>query len=234
VNKNNWQQVWRNRSTDNLTVPTLEDLIQLDGFDEGAGRVRVEDWRKYAELIIDKLQMKRNDCILEVGCGSGALLYALNEHLELNVSGIDYSENLIKVAKRVLPKGEMQVVEAKNLDETKRYDFVISNGVFHYFDLPYAKQVLLKMVGALNRTGGGIYILDIPDLSTRDDSEEIRKKGLRLGEYENKYKDLMHNYYPKEFFTEFASEFGLKCRIFPSFIPNYNQAKYRFCVELKH
>lgn len=159
VNNMNWHQVWSKRSLDNLSSLSLEDLIVLDGFDEGAGRVQVEDWRKYAELIIDKLEMKKNDSILEVGCVSGALLYALNEHLELNVAGIDYSENLIKVAKKALPKGNMQVLEAIDLDDTQKYDYLISNAVFHYFALPYAKEVLLKMVSTLKRPGGAYSFL---------------------------------------------------------------------------
>lgn len=93
MNNINWYQVWSKRNLDNSSNPSLEDLISLDGFDEGAGRVQLEDWRKYAELIIDKLKMKKEDSILEVGCGSGALLYALNERLKLNLAGIDYSEN---------------------------------------------------------------------------------------------------------------------------------------------
>lgn len=158
MNNINWHQVWSKRSFDNLLSLSLEDLIALDGFDEGAGRVQVEDWRKYASLIIDKIKMKKNDSILEVGCGSGALLYALNEQLELNLAGIDYSENLIKIAKKVLPDSDLEVLEANKLDATRRYDFLISNSVFQYFTLLYAKEVLVKMIGALNRTQGGGHI----------------------------------------------------------------------------
>lgn len=51
----------------------------------------------------------------------------------------------------------MRVLEAIDLDDTKKFNFLISNGVFHYFELNYARKVMLKMISALNPKKGGAY-----------------------------------------------------------------------------
>lgn len=81
--------------------------------------------------------------------GGGAFLYALSEQNKIKVGGNDYSAGLIDVAKRTFPGVDLQCVEAAEIDTQKKYDYVISNSVFQYFDLGYAKNVLLKMLGGL-------------------------------------------------------------------------------------
>jgi len=39
----------------------LDALIKLDGFDMGAGRIEVSDWRTYAARIAEKLGIRDED-----------------------------------------------------------------------------------------------------------------------------------------------------------------------------
>ena len=232
MSNNNWQQIWARRSYSKYSELRLKDLIDLNGFDKGAGKVEISDWRNYAKIVIEKLNIKEKNSILEIGCGSGALLYAIREHIDVTLGGIDYSENLIRVAKYMLPEAKFQVSEANNISISDKYDFIISNAVFHYFDLDYASDVMLNMVKILNQ-GGAIFILDVPNLTTKTELELIRKQELSHSEYDVMYKNLEHTYYDQKYFTKFATDFGLNCEFMPSFIPNYKQSDYRFSVLLK-
>ncbi len=148
-----WRQLWNKRGLSEKSEYALEDLIAFDGFDSGAGKVDAKDWRAYAGLIVEKLGIKEGNSIFEVGCGAGALLYAIKEYLDISISGIDYSESLINVAKVALPEGDFKVAEALEINLNKKYDFIISNSVFHYFDLKYAEEVMLKMLKIVNPGG---------------------------------------------------------------------------------
>ena len=74
----NWKEIW-NRRTSNGEGVDLDALIKLDGFDTGAGRIDVADWRTYVEHIAEKLGIRNGETVFEVGCGAGAFLYALRE-----------------------------------------------------------------------------------------------------------------------------------------------------------
>ena len=67
--KNKWQEIWNRRHADELSILALHDLIALDGFDGGAGKIEVEDWREYVRRVAKKLDLKNGNSVYEVGCG---------------------------------------------------------------------------------------------------------------------------------------------------------------------
>jgi trans-aconitate methyltransferase len=223
---NKWQAIWENRKGGDIL--NLENLIALDGFDSGAGKIASSDWREYAQRIIKLLEIKDGNSIYEVGCGCGAFLYALNEHTKIKVGGNDYSRELIHTASRVFPESDFQCMEASNINSEIKYDFVISNSVFHYFNLNYARDVILKM---LEKATQSICILEIPDLKTKNQAESLRRNFLSEAEYEKKYEGLHHTYYSREWFSSLAKELNVNCQIFNGCIPNYAQNEFRFgCI----
>ena len=228
---NKWYEIWAQRQVNDSESLTLENLIALDGFDSGAGKIEVNDWREYTRLAAEKLNIKESNSVYEVGCGSGAFLYALSEHISLNVGGNDYSDSLIKAAKQIFPKGDFECLEARSINTSNTYDFVISNSVFHYFDLTYGKDVLKKMI---EKAKHAVCILEVPDINTKEKSERIRREMLSAKEYESKYSGLQHTYYDRDWFISIAVENGLTCEIFDGFVPNYAQNKFRFgCIMRK-
>ena len=52
--------------------------------------------------------------VLELGCGSGAFLFPLNELVKASYFGLDYSPSLINIAKIALPKAHLVATEAKS------------------------------------------------------------------------------------------------------------------------
>jgi ubiquinone/menaquinone biosynthesis C-methylase UbiE len=224
---NQWQGVWEKRHRQQHQALDLSALIALDGFDSGAGRIETADWQTYAHLIADKLGLQDGDSVYEVGCGAGAFLYALQATRQLTVGGLDYSAGLIEAAQTAMPEGDFSVAQAAALDKTTPYDVVIANSVFHYFDLPYAQQVLEAM---LAKARVAVAVLDVPNASTQEACEALRRAAMTQAEYEEKYAGYAHTYYHKDWFMAFASQ---QADVFTSCIPNYAQRDFRFSVILK-
>lgn len=226
---NKWKEIWNKRNVSAET--TLEELLKEDGFDSGAGKMGVEAWREYGKFIHEKLKLNGDDTIFEIGCGSGAFLYLFYE-LGYKVGGIDYSEVLVNKAKVIMPKMEINVAEAIDLDSSKKNDIVVSNGVFHYFpNLEYAEKVIEKMI---NKAFKKVSILEVPNINLQEESEKARRGMLPKGEYEEKYKDLPHLYYDQNWFYEIGRKYNCKVNTFPQNIKGYGNNKFRFnCIMEK-
>jgi trans-aconitate methyltransferase len=226
-----WYEIWNRRNADTSNAIRLQDLITLDGFDSGAGKIELDDWREYAGRVTDIIGLKDGDSVYEVGCGSGAFLYALCEHASLKVGGNDYGIGLIKTAQRVFPNSDFQCIEATKINPETPYDCVISNSVFQYFSLDYAREVLSRM---LDKARHSVCVLEVPDFKTKSQAERFRRDIFSPEEYEKKYLGLRHTYYDRDWFAEIAAERGLHCETFDGCVPNYLQNKFRFgCLILK-
>lgn len=227
-----WKEIWEKRDTSNLDHYGihLQDLIRADGFDSGAGNVDLDSWKLYITFISDKIYLEMEDSVFEVGCGSGAFLYMwyLQSHV---VGGIDYSPSLITLAQNAMNGQDFALAEANQLDINNKYDIVISNSVFSYFEnYVYALDVLEKMASKARKT---IVILDIPDSALQVDSERARMEALSPQEYKRKYTDLSHLYYDKKWFVHFAENHKYTIEIFDQNIQNYGNSQFRFNVVLK-
>lgn len=165
---------------------------------------------------------------MKFGCGAGALLFALQERYALSVGGIDYATGLVEAARIAMPDGKFEVQEAVHLEIEPQYDFVIANGVFHYFGLDYAEKVIKRMI---MKSKNAVAILEVPDLKTKNESEALRRQALSQEEYDKKYKGLEHNYYDRNWFRQQAKKHGCYCELFDGCVPNYVQNEFRFnCI----
>jgi len=227
----NWKEVWNRRTFSGGGELTLDTLIKLDGFDSGAGRIEPADWRAYVTTLAQKLNLVEGARVYEVGCGAGAFLYALRETHSLHVGGIDYAAGLIAAASRSMPDGRFTVGEASSTDIEDQYDYVIAHGVFHYFDLGYAAEVLDRM---FRKARVAVAVMEIPDLATRDESEAMRRDMLDPQQYKIKYAGLEHTYFARDWFKAYARAQGSKCELFDGCVPNYAQNRFRFgCILRK-
>ena len=226
---NKWKQIWDNRNESEKYDTVLSKLIAADGFDTGYGTITEKDWNDYIFYIANKLNITESDTIFEVGCGAGAFLFNFYKNGNI-VGGIDYSNNLIKIANQYLPNGKFSVSEALNLDVEEKFDFVISNSVFFYFpSYIYAKKVLVSMI---EKSKYCIAILEVNDSNKKEESMKLRKGYLTEEEYKDRYDGLEHLYYEKDWFIDIATEYGLKIEIVQQNINNYKNNMYRYNVFL--
>ena len=227
---NKWHEIWNSRGSNEKLEYDLNALINLDGFDSGAGKVSVSDWLENARNVTDLLNIKDGDSVFEVGCGCGAFLKGLQEIRNIKIGGIDYSNSLIKVANLVFPNQDFNYGEAKDIKGIEDYDYVLAHGVFHYFDLNYAENVIKKMLLKAQKI---VCILDIPDLSTMEESEKMRRESLTIDDYKKKYEGLEHTYFEKSWFEILINKLGYKCEFIEGLMPNYAQKSFRFGIIIK-
>lgn len=228
MSSDKWIEIWNRRNLSGQQISTLQNLIYLDGFDSGAGKINEQDWAQYIHYIRDIIGIRETDSLFEVGCGSGAFLYLffVEGH---KVGGIDYSEPLIQKAKSTFTAMDFSLNEASLLSTAEKYSVVISNGVFHYFpNFDYAQKVMEKM---LSKAQKKIAILEVPDEALKTESENARRGMLPPEEYDKKYKGLEHMYFQREWFEKFALKHGCKCSISNQNINKYGNNHYRFnCI----
>lgn len=233
-----WHDIWL-RKGQNIFSPKdvgqkLADLIKIDGFDTGVGEMTEQAWFDLVGIVKKKTNLGKGDKIIEIGCGAGAFLYPFYFQKIYQITGIDYSKSLIKIAKKVMPKANLICTEAKKLPFTQNFfDLVISNSVFNYFpDYKYAADTLMEILRVL-KNEGECLLLDLNDLSKKDYAENKRREKLGKEEYEKRYKDLVQMYYDKNWFKDFALRNNLEFEIFDQRIVGYGNSEWRFNFYFK-
>lgn len=89
-----------------------------------------------------KFNIPENSIVLEIGCGIGDLLASVNPSIGF---GIDFSENLIKIAKKRHPKPNLKffVMAAEEINFEQKFDFIIISGLLQ--ELEDIQEFLLKL-----------------------------------------------------------------------------------------
>ncbi len=125
------------------------------------------------EAICNGLTFSKEDVLLDIGCGNGALSALFFDKVQ-KLAGVDFSEYLISVAKENFEKQpnytfhlgdalEFVTGYAEKIQVTK----AVCYGVFQYFDFPKAEQ-LLKHLNKEYKNLKKIYIGNLPDKSRAD------------------------------------------------------------------
>jgi len=121
-------------------------------------------WSFYVETTtretLARLSLRSTDRLLDVGCGTGALLERLSRsHPAALLSGVDPVLEMLAVARRRLPAGvALREAWAEQLPfESAEFDAVVSCNAFHYIRHPQA--ALLEMIRVL-RPGGQLVLTD--------------------------------------------------------------------------
>lgn len=221
----NWIDIWTDRDVPVSKNLNLEDLLRLNGYDGGQSVITPESLRTAICTYERKMQLERGESIYEVGCGAGAFLHTWHS-LGYDVGGSDLSPKLIEYAKKGLPSGQWNVLEANKIPISRYYDHITAFGLFLYFpDYDYAKEVLYRMLMSAKRT---VSIFDIPDLAKKEECENYRRK--MIPDYDTKYATAQHLYYSKEWWLNIAEDLGLRCSIYDQDISGYENSQWRFNV----
>ena len=86
---------------------------------------------KYGRQVIDWLNPKKGERILDAGCGTGQLTAEIAE-MGCEVIGIDNSEEMIKTAKAKHPSLHFYKKDITNFSFENTFDAVFSNAVLHW------------------------------------------------------------------------------------------------------
>ena len=150
-----------------------------EGYDELHG----EEQLKKAKIIAGKLNLKKDDKLLDVGCGSGAYL----DLFECDVTGVDLSEELIGRY-----KGHHQVLlgKAEELDFADAYfDVVISITAIHNFD------DVEKGLKEIERVGKKKFVFSVMKRTTKFELiEKLINKLFKVNKKIEEDKDLIEKF----------------------------------------
>lgn len=96
-----------------------------------------------------RLSLRNGDRLLDVGCGTGALLGAvLTAHPGATVAGADISPDMLAVARRQLPEGvalHEAPAHALPLPDAS-FEVVVTTSAFHFFPSPEAALAEMRRV----------------------------------------------------------------------------------------
>ncbi len=133
----------------------------------------------------------RGEKVLDLGCGNGRLLQIFKE-IDIDYTGIDNSEKLIEIARKVHPNAKFETADALNLPFANNYfDKVYSIAVLHHIP---SDKLRLKFLEGVRRVlkPEGLFILTAWDLWRWRKFNKILKFTLLklLGKSKLDFKDI--------------------------------------------
>ena len=105
---------------------------------------------KLAAGVLELLDTKPGERILDLGCGTGHLTGKLAE-AGAHVVGVDRSEEMIRQAREAYPSLLFKVMDARELDLDGPFDAVFSNATLHWIKEP---ERVITSIARLLRPGG--------------------------------------------------------------------------------
>jgi amino acid adenylation domain-containing protein len=131
-----------------------------------------EEMREWLDQTIERIMSLQPQNVLEIGCGTGLLLFRLAPHCTRYVAtdfspiALDYIQQTLSLRNEDLPQLELHQRGADNLEgiEPNSLDLVILNSVVQYFpSIDYLLRVIEGAVKVL-KPGGSIFIGDVRSL----------------------------------------------------------------------
>lgn len=104
----------------------------------------------YGNDLLDLLAPKKEEYILDLGCGTGDLAKKMDD-LGVHVKGIDKSVDMINQAQRKYPEIKFRAKDATKLEYKNEFDAVFSNATLHWVKPP--KKALCCIYNSLKRNG---------------------------------------------------------------------------------
>ncbi len=115
-----------------LYVSFLDPYNQYTcGYFKGTDNLNLAQEQKL-ELICRKLQLKKSDHVLDIGCGWGGFAKWAAEHYGCRVTGISISDEQIKFAREFTSGLPVEIIKSDYRDVTGTYDKVLSIGMFEH------------------------------------------------------------------------------------------------------
>ncbi len=97
-----------------------------------------------SKKTVEIANVKRKSKILDIGCGTGSLLFILSKDKTLELHGFDLSEEMLKVAKEKLKnKANLKLISVRKFKENYKknyFNYIFMSDAFHH--LPYQEKVI--------------------------------------------------------------------------------------------
>ncbi len=111
----------------------------------------------WKDFNIFKPYIREQQRVLDIGCGNGRLLELFD--FEVDYTGIDFSENLLKIAKQKYPYAKFFNKDILNLDFKQKFDIIFLISVLNHFPKVYHQQIMKQIYKNL-RKGGYLFMIN--------------------------------------------------------------------------
>ncbi|MEV4615875.1 amino acid adenylation domain-containing protein, partial [Kitasatospora sp. NPDC049258] len=168
-----WREVFQ---TTHAEVGTADPTFDIEGWTSSytGGPIPAEEMRDWVDESVARIRALRPRRVLEIGTGTGLLLWRLAPHCERYV-GTDFSASTLaglaaRLADRPIPGVELLHREANDLAglEPGAFDCVVINSVVQYFPHEAYLREVLAGARALLAPGGRIFVGDVRNLGLLD------------------------------------------------------------------
>lgn len=128
---------------------------RAEKYDEGIEGKKSE---KFYELVTQNAEIETGMNVLDVGCGTGSILYRLSQKYDFNGYGIDVEEEMLKQAKEKCHGMDIRLCSCDDTPFDKgQFDVIIACMAYHHFP---DKDGFSKEAARLLKQGGLLYIAD--------------------------------------------------------------------------
>lgn len=115
--------------------------------------------RSFKNALVSAVTLEENAAVLDVACGNGDLLAQLNRKCSIQGTGVDISDEMIRVAIAKHPQFKFLVSRCTPLPfQSSSYDAITVSAGFHHFPDPdgFAAEAFRVL-----KNGGRIYIAEV-------------------------------------------------------------------------
>jgi amino acid adenylation domain-containing protein len=167
-----WQSVWED--TYDRNAPEQDRTFNTVGWNSSYTGLPIPEaeMREWVEHTIGRIRALRPCHILEIGCGSGLLLFRLAPDCT-SYTGLDFSQSALRFLEEQLALPERRLDQVSLLHraaheledlEVGSFDTVLLNSVVQYFpNIDYLLRVLTG-AAAVVRPGGRVFLGDVRNL----------------------------------------------------------------------
>ncbi|MTI69185.1 MAG: class I SAM-dependent methyltransferase [Firmicutes bacterium] len=176
----------------------------LNPYLEAASR-KYDTIKESCKWIVESLELKKGDKLIDLGCGPGLYLNELYKY-GLNLTGIDYSKRSIEYAKEYSIENNLDIKylykDYLTLDYNEKFDVA----TLIYYDFGCFKESdvkkLLKIINSLLKKDG-YFVFDVQTPYYNDLKEERSNWEICNGGFfsPNKYLELQNKYYYPKYET---------------------------------
>ncbi len=172
-----WQSLYDGTYADAATPE--ERTFQIAGWNSSTTGepIPAEEMHEWVERAVERILATGPQRVLEIGCGSGLLLFRIAPHCRCYL-GTDLSQAALDTIAGALPgwdsggaEIELERRAAHQLEDLgrERFDTVILNSVAQYFPSAGYLVRVLETASELVAPGGRIFVGDVRDLSLLED-----------------------------------------------------------------
>ena len=148
----------------NLTNLEKRNIVKEDYDNISIEYSKISNIENYVCYLDEFISSLNGTEILDIGCGSGETAKYFTKN-KLDVTGLDFSQNLIAIAKKNFSNINFICEDVCQWDSKEKFDGIFSKDML--FHLPDEDLInVLKKVNGLLKTNGIFYvIMDIPKVS---------------------------------------------------------------------